>query len=999
MKSYFILSCALLLGTTVAVQANPITRAEARQVAQQLVGIDDSSTDAGAPLSPFYVFSRGAGQGFVIVSGDDSTAPILGYTEQGDYDLDKLPPQLQTMLRQWDERIGDVQRRPQPQRQRLSAPRRAIADYKKEWTSVAPLLKTHWHQDYPYNMLAPVKQGVGRCLTGCVATAGSQVTYYFHKDNPTELAYDTPTYSYGTPITVSLPKGTSIDWNLMKLSGTGTAQQDSAVAKLMYALGTSAWLTYGDGDGTATSGHNDKMAEAMKGHFKLNYSYKAKSSSTQQAWEELIYKNLATRRPMLYSGAKEDGGHSVCLDGYQASTGLYHFNFGWGGQGDGYYTVDDATGMNGFNTYQDLVYNITPQVQSLEGEALTDSIFQKAASEVQVSVTNSGTLDYQGIYIYVNKRLTATGTAAATDTKTVLEPGKSVTMTFTVNTVQKDSAYLIVSDKTHRIISSKMIKITPTVADLHLSNISVDAGMTTTTVDGMDFRRVNNSAATVTVTLTNGADGTYCQPNLQCFLQKYDADKKSWTDVKSVIQNTYTFDAGQTRAVNFVFLDLDEGEYYRAYLNNKAVASAQTEIAMDTDDTYTYFTVQAPDLDVVVDGRTATVTGHWNATLFAKKATDASICSYDIAGLDELNEKPAAPNPNALFFTVSKPTQKLDGIDNVVVDGVCEHLRIQTAADFMPMRPFTARQASFTLTEAEPGKWHGALIPFAFEVPYGMQMKQASEYTTKGLATVSHLMTRNVEPMTVATFLTSRPDLNTLTATDVEVTTATSASFFDGLLRAATVSTPIEDKALVLGEYINSLYFVAPAADQTTLDAFMPTVVGATAQRVRTTAETLADGYYRSLSATIASAYEALGENPAAPAAARKALTDEMKVAEDLLTYRSHEAETDVKNENSSLENAVKAFLEAAASTPAAGDVNGDGTVDVADIAAIIDVMASATIPDASASGAAGDSASVAAADVNGDGTVDVADIATVIDIMASATIPDASASGAARRP
>ena len=57
------------------------------------------------------------------------------------------------------------------------------------------------------------------------------------------------------------------------------------------------------------------------------------------------------------------------------------------------------------------------------------------------------------------------------------------------------------------------------------------------------------------------------------------------------------------------------------------------------------------------------------------------------------------------------------------------------------------------------------------------------------------------------------------------------------------------------------------------------------------------------------------------------------------------------------------------------GDVNGDGTVDVADIAAIIDVMAgtpnsSLLTPNSSA-------------DVNGDGTVDVADIAMVIDIMA----------------
>ena len=56
------------------------------------------------------------------------------------------------------------------------------------------------------------------------------------------------------------------------------------------------------------------------------------------------------------------------------------------------------------------------------------------------------------------------------------------------------------------------------------------------------------------------------------------------------------------------------------------------------------------------------------------------------------------------------------------------------------------------------------------------------------------------------------------------------------------------------------------------------------------------------------------------------------------------------------------------------GDVNGDGSIDVADIAAVISVMAGAIVPDASPSGNP---------DVNGDGTVDVADISTIISIMA----------------
>ena len=54
------------------------------------------------------------------------------------------------------------------------------------------------------------------------------------------------------------------------------------------------------------------------------------------------------------------------------------------------------------------------------------------------------------------------------------------------------------------------------------------------------------------------------------------------------------------------------------------------------------------------------------------------------------------------------------------------------------------------------------------------------------------------------------------------------------------------------------------------------------------------------------------------------------------------------------------------------GDVNGDGAVDVADIATVISVM----------SGSA--DVSSATADVNGDGTVDIADIVAVINIIAA---------------
>ena len=88
--------------------AAQIDRSQARIVAQEFIDIEDTASDDVAP-APYYIFSRGAGKGFVIVSGDDAIAPILGYTDQGDYDESQLPIQLKTYLKAWEEKITKLQ--------------------------------------------------------------------------------------------------------------------------------------------------------------------------------------------------------------------------------------------------------------------------------------------------------------------------------------------------------------------------------------------------------------------------------------------------------------------------------------------------------------------------------------------------------------------------------------------------------------------------------------------------------------------------------------------------------------------------------------------------------------------------------------------------------------------------------------------------------------------------------------------------------------------------
>lgn len=894
MRKNMLMTALLLLTVALGVQANPITRAEARQVARQLIGIAERQLTAfeGSTVTafngsdddilPYYIFAREEGQGFVIVSGDDSTAPILGYTEAGDYDEEQLPEQLRAMLKGWGETITQVQARRQSPR--LKAPRaRAIAAFKQEWEDVSPLIKTSWHQDYPYNMLAPLKNGQ-HCTSGCVATAGSQVTYYFRKDNPTELQYDTPTYEYGTPITVSLPKGTSIEWDQMRLSGRGTLRQDSAVAKLMYALGTSAGLTYGDG-GLATSGHNENMAKAMNGQFLLSCKHKYKGGETQEEWERLIYNNLKSRRPMLYSGYKDEetGGHSVVLDGYQATTGLYHFNFGWGGQGNGYYTVDDRTGMNGFNQYQDLVYNITPQVQSLRGTIKSAQLYHKAPSTVTVEVENTGTLDYSGFYFYVNTQDKLPSRVTVADTKTETAPGKPLELTFDVTPSSMQSLYLFLCDKQKNILDSCCVEVAPTSADLLLERFTVDAGMETMIVDGMTFAIVNNAEAHVTATLTNGQQGTYCQPAFQCYLEQYDTQAHEWGSRKGLVINDLTFEQGQTRDAVFTFENLQEGTLYRAFLNEQVQATETSTMQFATADRELYFTVRSSDLAVTIDGRQATVTGRWNADLFRQKTTDASVCAYDITGLSDLNSQPEAANPNALFYT-DQATETMQQFHNIVVGDECANLMLVTGADFMPVKMFTARQATLVMTDAAAGNWRGVVTPFAVQVPFGMQLKAPAEWIDRSTVIVAHRHVVEAPALTPLIYLTGHDALNTLTASDVTIGTDTYGTLFDGQLAFTTVAQSAEPTWLFLGDNYGTPFYLSDGRAE--VHAFQSFVMSTTGKQMRTTEETALDGSYRSLSVSINKVYQALAAQLEQPADASPDLQAKLRQAEEMLTYR-----------------------------------------------------------------------------------------------------------------
>ena len=176
-------------------------------------------------LQSLYAFNCEGG-GYVIVSGDDATTPILGYSPDGVLNVDEMPSNLRT----WLEGYADQIRRLQRGEAKAATRRVPVARAKIE-----PLVKAQWNQREPFNWECPKDMEAGgvTSASGCVATAMSQVMF-FHK---WPQGATTPYTTIGKKDVPS----TTFDWdNMLPVyeEGKYTEAQGNAVAHLMrWAMG------------------------------------------------------------------------------------------------------------------------------------------------------------------------------------------------------------------------------------------------------------------------------------------------------------------------------------------------------------------------------------------------------------------------------------------------------------------------------------------------------------------------------------------------------------------------------------------------------------------------------------------------------------------------------------------------------------------------------------------------------------------------------------------
>lgn len=316
---------------------------------------------------PYYYVFNYEGGGWAIISSDRRTAPLLAFGTEGQF----TPADPGSASIVWEgttkEIIKDFRR-----------PKDEVSDdlaVTSEWTTlecvpdpvrvgnngkvadchpldefvsqqtVGPLVVTEWGQGCNYNSACPVISGgpCGHALTGCVATAMSQVIRYWQYP----AAY-----------------------NYAAMSNTSG---NTSVAALMAAAGGAVGMDYGAG---ASSANTADVDDALRGSFGYgSASFTNYGSGTYMT----VQSNLSANRPVILAACVDqdailgipynyDDCHAWVCDGFQQSNYIgysvlwFHMNWGWSGSNNGWYQYNNwyVSGVGTFQYNQRAVVNIQP---------------------------------------------------------------------------------------------------------------------------------------------------------------------------------------------------------------------------------------------------------------------------------------------------------------------------------------------------------------------------------------------------------------------------------------------------------------------------------------------------------------------------------------------------------------------------------------------------------------------------------------------------------------
>ena len=330
-----------------------------------------NGSSSSETATSYYVFDNGADKGFTIVSGDDELPEIVGYSAHGNSENLMKTEGCAAFLKAYQKFVAAFTQGDAKARKILAEQRALKADGRYQQPKIDPLLgDIAWNQETPYNKMCPKYEGSELSVTGCVATAMAQVMMYYKY--PNELQATIPAYTTATnKLKVNaISKGEEYDWGNMLPTYTEeeyNTTQANAVAKLMFHCGAAVQMDYGDSSGALL------RPEDMSTYFGYDADLLQevyRSVYTLAEWKKILDRELEAKRPIIYGGvASNEDGHQFVCDGSDGE-GLYHINWGWSGDSDGYFDITlldpdvrgtgAGTSADGYNRDCSVIIGIAP---------------------------------------------------------------------------------------------------------------------------------------------------------------------------------------------------------------------------------------------------------------------------------------------------------------------------------------------------------------------------------------------------------------------------------------------------------------------------------------------------------------------------------------------------------------------------------------------------------------------------------------------------------------
>jgi len=302
-------------------------------------GILDLGDNVESNITKNYEIIKLKPTGWVIVSKVKIAHPILGYSfDSNATPAFDTPEEFQAWLDSVNRTLAEAKTEIGDSQNLL-----ARGGNVNRLQHKGPLLgRINWAQNYPYNKYIP-----HRYLVGCVATAFSQIMAY----------YRWPKHGIGSHSYTRNGQRFSANFNT-------NYDFDNDKAKISYHVGVAFDMKYGS---TISS---TWPSPTRLQRFAHSFKYvvpplEQKNNYSANSWDNKIKNSIDRGHPIYYQGQSNGKyGHAFLCDGYSYENGvkMYHFNWGWRGAYNGWFTIEPIQGysLTRFPDEQRAIFNIRP---------------------------------------------------------------------------------------------------------------------------------------------------------------------------------------------------------------------------------------------------------------------------------------------------------------------------------------------------------------------------------------------------------------------------------------------------------------------------------------------------------------------------------------------------------------------------------------------------------------------------------------------------------------